>query len=223
MNTQQSKNIKKQTGKAAKVMFVVSLLVIWGGGLAFCVYLYRFGKEFPAEMVGPERMQDAWRGIYAIIGVTAIISVIWLFAYRKYRSNETRFISMQSTEEQAMPHSILHDTLPLSLTGNMLYVNSGFSIRELNIEDIAWIHSYRSNWSGGGVYKNLLVCFYGYNGKRTKFAFAFGDIQSVYGIIDKIREKRPDIMVSRGRNPVGRISDEYKECKKRYKSILFLK
>jgi hypothetical protein len=181
-------------------------LVLWGIAAAMAYYLYKEGTLYPVEAVGPQRLRDAMYAMYAIFGVTGLFSVVWGFACRTFWRNQRRY------EIAASKHGAVFDVAcPLSVDGDTLLVNRGFSLQEIDIRSIRWFHSGRvlSRFS-----RPLYLEIHRADGGKSTFIIGARHIPSVHEIIDKITRGRPYIMVSQGNH----FSPSYRDCKRRYKA-----
>jgi hypothetical protein len=212
------KNMKNESKYfPKKKRHLASLFVFWFIMVAvdaiFAYVLYTDGIKYPAALVGPERLRDAMYGIYAIVFVTFIVCVVWFFVWKAYRKNQETFDAALTEQEKSVPHSLADSSLPLSLHGNSLRINLGFSTETIDIGTVFWIHTRKRLLSRYGP-PGLLLYLYKHNGeKKTCALFSHANAAGVYGIIGEVKSKRPNILVSR-----GFLSAEYKECRLRYKS-----
>ncbi|GHU68974.1 hypothetical protein AGMMS49983_21950 [Clostridia bacterium] len=120
---------------------------------------------YPAELVGPERMRDTMYAIYAIVSVAMVFSVIWIFAWRAYWRNQGHYNSI--AEKQNSTGSAF--SCPLSLTGDILSINRGFSVQTVDLRAVRWIHMgialINSGWTGAS---SVLEIHY-IDGRKSSF------------------------------------------------------
>ena len=185
-------------------------IIIWIICIGFSIHIYKYGKLYPEELVGPERMRDAIYGIYIMLGTGLLFSLLCIPVWRIFWKNQNAFDSLHTEQEKSLHHSIFNPTLPLSLQGNLLHINRGFSIQTLDLNDLYWIHSYKSY---GKVRYGITLCFYNRNGKEVKVIFDQANENGIYDIIAMLHKNNPDILISYGLK-----SWEYKKCKRIYKN-----
>jgi hypothetical protein len=160
---------------------------------------------YPAEAVGSERMRDAMYAMYAIFGVAGFFSVVWFFAWRAFWRNKKRYASAVSRIGGASDLGC-----PLFLDGDILLVNRGFSVQEIDIHKVRWFHSGRIL---SRVSRPMYLEIHLADGGKSIFLIEAKYIPSVDNLIDKVAGGRPRIMVSRGHH----FSSAYRDCKRRYR------
>ena len=201
------------SGKKKIFSLLIVWIILWGIGAFFIFYLYTEGNRYPPEIVGTSRMRDAMFGIYAIGIVFLILSVILYFVWQSYWKNQALYDNKLTTQEKTVPHSLFDSSFPLSLHGNILRINRGFSIDTVDISTVVWIHSHKMYSRYGGT--SLMLYFYDSNGKKTTALISSYNIPATLDIIERIIASKPNIM-----NSKGLMSAEYRRYKRLYKNRL---
>ncbi len=156
------------------------------------MHLYEFGREYPPEVVGTDRMRDAMYGIYVMVGVGAILSAVWIVAGIAYQKNQAAYHSLLTEEEKTAGHAWLDTSMPLSLCGNTLRINRGFSILTMDINEIVVIHIYMKLL---GRRRPIAVVFHKVNGKRKLLLFERSNASGVKAVLEKVRQANLSITV----------------------------
>ncbi|MDR2912962.1 MAG: hypothetical protein LBV38_06720 [Alistipes sp.] len=174
------------------IVLILILLIF----TAFAINLYRSGSEYPAELVGPDRMRDAMYAIYALVGAAVIISLVWIFAWVAMRRNQTAFDSSLTEREKAIEHSILESSLPISLRGDTLRVNRGLFVQSIDLNEITYIHLYINLLVMLHRYRRALtVVFHRSNGRRQTLLFERGNATGVRTVLEQARLTHPHITI----------------------------
>lgn len=195
---------------------ILSLFIVWDILWVLCAVvaflLYKDGTRYPVEMVGLERMRNAWIGIGIVAAVAVLGAIVLFFVWRAFWRNQAVYDQTLSESQRAAPHSTADISLPISLQGDNLCIRRGFSVQTIPTSSLYWLHHYETTGRGG---PSVVLQLHTTVGKKYVRTFSYGNRRGIYTVLDELHKQRPNLLVSE-----GFYSQQYKECKRIYKNRL---